>query len=55
VVIEASVNISRGVKTVKCSLSPHEAMDSSFYSLKEGSQERHGLSRMGEKDVSESL
>jgi hypothetical protein len=46
--IEASANISVEVKTVKCSLLL-EALGSSTYSLKEGYQERHGLSCMGEE------
>jgi hypothetical protein len=32
---------------VKCSPPLYEALDSSFYNLMEGSQERHGLSFMG--------
>lgn len=46
--IEASANIIVEVKTMKCSPQP-EALDVSIYSLKEGLQERRGLSRMGEE------
>jgi hypothetical protein len=41
--IEASVNIGRGEQSVKCVVPlPLEALDSSFYSLKEGIQEYQG-------------
>jgi hypothetical protein len=46
--IEASANISVEVKTVKFFSLP-KALGSSIYSLKEGYQQRRGLSHMGEE------
>jgi hypothetical protein len=51
VVIEASANISRVGENSRSVPLLLEAQDSSFYSLKEGSQERHDLSCIERRQV----